>query len=83
MNQFDYYGVPDWLMKSYLTDLGATEISENLMAGEGWQAMISKAKPNKIGSLVVGGAHVEFSGDEAALEALFKKLHLKTMRGGG
>jgi hypothetical protein len=70
-------------MKEYLADLGAVEVEENVMAGDGWRAVVSKAEPKHIGSLVVGGASVEFSGDEAALDAMFKRLHWKTLRGGG
>lgn len=79
----DYYGVPDWLMKEYLTDLGAVEVEENVVATNGWRAVIRKAAPRHIKSLVVGGATVDFSGNEAALQEMFKKLHWKTLRGGG
>ncbi|MCK6626634.1 MAG: hypothetical protein L6R45_15845 [Anaerolineae bacterium] len=77
------YGVPLGTMKWYLVDLGATEIAENTLAGKGWQAVISRSEPARIGSLVVGRIEVEFSGDEAAIAALLEKLHWKTLRGGG
>lgn len=83
MSRHDYYGVPLWLMKEYLADLGAVEVEENLLVADGWQARVSKAEPNRIGSLVIGGATVEFTGDAAALDAMFKQLHWKTLRGGG
>jgi molybdopterin synthase sulfur carrier subunit len=79
----DYYGVPDWLMKDYLTSVGAVESEENFMVADGWQARVTKATPNHIGSLVIGGSTVHFSGDQAALDAMFEKLHWKTLRGGG
>lgn len=79
----DYYCVPDWLMVEYLTDLGGVEEEKHVIRGEGWSATITKAEPKHIGSLVVGGATVEFSGDSETLEALFEKLHWKTLRGGG
>ena len=80
----DYYGVPDWLMKEYLTELGAAATSAaNVLEAEGWRAVVTKAAPRRVGSLTVGGAAVEFSGDPAVLEALFAKLHRKTLRGGG
>lgn len=79
----DYYGVPLWLLKDYLHRLGAVETSENVMEAEGWRVVLSKAPPNRIGSLVIGGAVGEFSGDETALVAMFERLHLMTMRGGG
>ncbi len=79
----DYYGVPLWLMKEYLAQLGAQETAENVLVADGWQATLRKATPRHIGSLVVGGATVTFSGDEQALAAMFAKLHWKTLRGGG
>jgi hypothetical protein len=79
----DYYGVPVWLMREYLADLGGTALDEHVVAGVGWQADVRRAEPRHLGSLVVGGATVEFSGDPEALALLFKKLHLKTLRGGG
>jgi len=77
------YGVPLWLMKDYLSDLGATEIEPDVMRGKGWQASVRKSEPARIGSPVVGRIEVEFTGDETAIEAVMEKLHWKTMRGGG
>ena len=34
----DYYGVPLWLMKSYLADLGAQEVADAVMEADGWRA---------------------------------------------
>ena len=79
----DYYGVPLWLLKDYLTSLGGVEETEDRMTGEGWQARLRKAKPREIGSLRVGGTTAEFTGDPMALDALFEELHWKTLRGGG
>ena len=77
------YGIPLWVMKKYLTDLGGVETAENSVVGEGWQAKISKAEPARIGSLVCGRIEVELSGDETAMEALLDRLHWKCLRGGG
>jgi hypothetical protein len=79
----EYYGVPLWLMKDYLGQLGAHETAENVMEAEQWRATLRKAEPRRIGSLVVGGTVAEFRGDGAALDAMFAKLHWKTLRGGG
>lgn len=84
----DYYGVPHWLMKEYLAGLGATATGEmtadgEVMAAADWRAVIRKAPIKRIGSLAVGGATVDFSGDADALDALFTQLHWKTLRGGG
>jgi hypothetical protein len=79
----EYYGVPLWLMKDYLGQLGAHETAENVMEAAQWRAVLSKAATRRIGSLAVGGTVAEFSGDGAALDAMFAKLHWKTLRGGG
>lgn len=79
----DYYGVPLWLLKDYLAQLGGVETGENVLEGEGWRAEVSKAPVRRVGSLQVGGATALFTGDEAALAALFERLHWKTQRGGG
>jgi len=77
------YGVPLIVMKKYLRDLGAVENKENVLVADGWQAVVNKGEPARIGSLVCGRIEVELSGDEAAIEALLEKLHWKTLRGGG
>jgi hypothetical protein len=61
----DYYGVPLWLLKDYLTQLDGVETSENVLEGEGWRAELSKAPVRRIGSLQVGGATAVFTGDAA------------------
>ena len=77
------YGIPLWLMKKYLTDLGGVEAEENVLRGEGWQATVRKGEPARLGSLRVGRIEVEIEGEEEAIEALLEKLHWKTLRGGG
>lgn len=77
------FGVPLTVMKGYLADLGATEVAENVLAAEQWQAVVRRSEPVRLGSLVVGRIEVEFSGDDAAITALLEKLHWKTLRGGG
>ena len=77
------YGIPLWVMKKYLADLGGVETAENVLAGDGWQATVRKSEPAKIGSLRVGRIEVELSGNEAAIDALLEQLHWKTLRGGG
>jgi len=81
--EHDYYGVPVWLMKDYLTQLGGIETGEDVIEGDGWRAELRKAERRQIGSLSVGGATVVFMGGQATLDALFEKLHWKTLRGGG
>jgi hypothetical protein len=77
------YGVPLWLMKKYLADLGGRETAENVLVGQGWQAVVSKCEPARIGSLKCGRIEVDLTGDDQAVETLLDDLHWKSMRGGG
>ena len=77
------FGVPLWLMKKYLTDLGGIETEENVLVCDGWQAVVSGGEPAGIGSLVCGRIEVDLTGDEQAVDTLLDKLHWKSMRGGG
>jgi hypothetical protein len=77
------YGIPIWLMKKYLVDLGAAETQENVLVGDGWQATVQVSEPARIGSLVVGRIQVDLEGEPEVLDDLIKRLHWKTMRGGG
>ncbi len=81
--EHDYYGVPVWLMKEYLAQLGGRETDEAVVEGEGWRAVVRQSPRRHIGSLSVGGATVTFTGEQTTLDALFEKLHWKTLRGGG
>lgn len=81
--QHDYYGVPIWLMKDYLAQLGGQETSEDVVEGDGWRADLRKAERRHIGSLSVGGTTAIFTGEQGVLDVLFEQLHWKTLRGGG
>jgi len=83
MDEHDYYGIPIWMMKDYLTQLGGREGAENVMEGAGWRAQLRKADLKHIGSLTIGGTTVIFSGEESTLATLFDQLHWKTLRAGG
>lgn len=81
--KLSFNAIPLWLMKEYLTELGATERQEHVLVADQWQAVVSRGEPFRIGSLQVGVTDLELSGDQTALEAMLKKLHWKTLRGGG
>lgn len=79
----DYYGVPLWLMKEYLEQLGAQDEGDDVLVAAGWRAQLRKADARRLGSLVIGGTTATFEGDAQALAAMFERLHWKTLRGGG
>ena len=81
--EHDYYGVPLWLMKDYLAQLGGQEVTEDVIAGSGWRAELRKAAHRSIGSVRVGGSTAVFFGYLSNRHDLFYRLLWKTLRGGG
>jgi len=79
----EYHGVPLWVMRDYLIDLGGTMISEACLSGEGWSATFREGEPFTLGRLRLGTLHVDFEGDAAFLNRLLSTFDLKMLRSGG
>jgi hypothetical protein len=79
----DIRSIPLWLLRDYLVDLGGVAQGEEVVAGPGWEARLTRLEPFQLGSLRVGQVRMELSGDPEALAALEKVLWLKLIRGGG
>ena len=77
------YGIPLWLLREYLEELGGEADGENRVVGNGWTARLSKTEPVKLGSLTIGRVRLEWKGDPDTIERLKLDLHMKTIRGGG
>ncbi len=76
-------GVPLWLLRAYLEELGGQSDGDAHVIGPGWEARLSKAEDYRIGSLRVGRVRLELWGEARALEQLLPPLELKLLRGGG
>ena len=80
--EFIYGGIPFWLLREYLEELGGVAEAEDRVVGDGWIATISKREPEKIGSLRVGRVGLQLEGDPDAIARLKPALEKKTMRAG-
>lgn len=77
-------GVPLWLLREYLEELGGTALAADRVAGPGWQVELTQIEPFQVGSLRVGQVRMDLSGDTQPLAALRAALGHKLMtRGGG
>ena len=76
------YGIPLWLLREYLVELGGESEGDNQVVGDGWIANLAEAEPVKLGSLRIGRVRLELKGEPDAIERLKPGLHLKTLRGG-
>ncbi len=77
------HGVPVWLMREYLVEMGGQAQGDNRVIGNEWEAHFERVEDYKIGSLAIGRVRLEITGDEETLAALEPVLNLKLMRGGG
>jgi hypothetical protein len=75
-------GVPLWLLREYLVELGG-RARANRVAGDGWRAELTQVEDYRIGSLAVGQVRLTVDGEAPALAALLPLLEKRLVRGGG
>jgi len=76
-------GIPLWLLREYLEEMGGTAMNDNLIQADSWKVNLTKMEPFKLGSLEVGQVLVEIEIDENHSDDFFKQFNLKTLRAGG
>ncbi len=76
-------GIPMFLLKEYLVEMGGEEIEENQMKGPGWSVDISRMEPFTIGSLSIGQTLLEIQIEDHAVDDFLEVFGQKTLRAGG
>ncbi len=76
-------GIPLWLLRDYLVDLGGVVQPDGAVHGAGWQGTLVPLDDFRLGSLQVAAVRMELRGDSAALELLEGGLKYKLLRAGG
>jgi hypothetical protein len=77
------HGIPLWLLREYLEELGGTADGDTVVTGDGWRAELTKLPDHQVGSLRVGRVELKLQGEADALAKLRPGLDRKTMRAGG
>jgi hypothetical protein len=75
-------GIPLWLLREYLEEIGGTAEGEFRVVGEDWVATLTQMEPFQIGSLRVGQVHFELEAEPEVLARIQPILEKKTMRAG-
>lgn len=75
-------GIPYFLLKEYLQELGGTPVEENLIRGEGWSVRLERMEPFRLGSLEVGQSRLTMELEDAVAEDFLARFSLKTLRAG-
>jgi Domain of unknown function (DUF1952) len=76
-------GIPLWLLREYLEEMGGTAINDNLVQADDWKVTLTKLEPFKLGSLEVGQVLLGIEVEENQADDFFKRFNLKTLRAGG
>jgi hypothetical protein len=82
-------GIPRWLLRGYLEQLGGTlepaddSTEEDVLTGDGWLARLTQIEDYQIGSLRSGQVRLTVAGEPVAVEALMAALEPRLFRGGG
>jgi hypothetical protein len=76
-------GIPYFLLKEYLQEMGGTLEEENLIRAEGWSVTLEKMEPFRIGSLSVGQTRLTIEIEDHLVEPFLAQFGKKTLRAGG
>lgn len=75
-------GIPYFLLKEYLQELGGTLVQEDVVAGDGWRVRLERIAPFRLGSLEVGQTRLTMELEDGKAEDFLQRFALKTLRAG-
>ena len=75
-------GIPYYLLKEYLQELGGSLVDENLIRGDGWSVRLERMEPFRLGSLEVGQTRLTMELEERVAEDFQARFAKKTLRAG-
>jgi hypothetical protein len=76
-------GIPYYLLKEYLQELGGSFVDGNLARGDGWSVRLERMEPFRLGSLEVGQTRLTMELEERVAEDFQQRFFKKTLRAGG
>ena len=76
-------GIPYFLLKEYLQEMGGTLIEENFIQGDGWSVCLERMEPFRLGSLEVGQTRLTVEMEDQVADDFIERFQKKTFRAGG
>ena len=76
-------GIPYFLLKEYLQEMGGRLEGENFIRAEGWSVTLEKMEPFRIGSLSVGQTRLAIEIEDHLVDGFLAQFGKKTLRAGG
>jgi len=75
-------GIPYFLLKEYLQELGGIFAGENIVRGNGWTVTLEHMEPYRLGSLEVGQTRLTMELDELVAKDFLHRFDMKILRAG-
>jgi hypothetical protein len=75
-------GIPFFLLREYLEELGGKAVSEDHVEGSGWSVRLTRMEPFRLGSLSVGQTCLEIEIEENQADEFMERFSMKTLRAG-
>lgn len=76
-------GIPYFLLKEYLHEMGGTLVEEDHIQGDGWSVRLERMEPFRIGSLAVGQTRLMMEMEDHVVDRFLAQFGKKTLRAGG
>lgn len=75
-------GIPFFLLREYLEELGGTAVSDERVEGPGWSVDLTRMEPFRLGSLQVGQTRLVIQIEEHLIDDFMERFGKKTLRAG-
>ena len=75
-------GIPYFLLKEYLVELGGTLVGDDLITGQGWKVKLTRMEPYKFHSLSVGQSRLDMELEDEVADQFLESFGMKTLRAG-
>ncbi len=75
-------GIPYFLLKEYLEEMGGTALSDDQVQGPGWSVNLVRMEPFRLGSLSVGQTRLELEIEDDLVDDFIERFGKKTLRAG-
>ena len=75
-------GIPLFLLREYLEELGGTALNDEQVQGPGWSVTLTRMEPFRLGSLSVGQTRLEVQIEDDKVDEFVEQFGKKTLRAG-
>jgi hypothetical protein len=76
-------GIPYFLLKEYLQEMGGSLVEENFIQGEGWSVRLERMEPFRLFSISVGQTRLTVEMEDHVVDDFTERFRKKTLRAGG